>query len=676
MIPIPKATKPPRIRIVSVDNWNRGRVSILDENRGELNGLDESINIQIKQNGTAAPRMGLIEYGEQLDQIGTINGLSELVRIEDKKVVNYLLAIVTPHGKKYSEAYYAKDGQGWTKAEGMQYQSTSHHYAVQIDQKTVIINGVDKTNYVDHNTMRVKKFVKLDPPAGLSHKINNLKEGSFLYRYAVSAKNEGQSLVANFEPIKVDKPRQSWGSDNANDDFSVELTWNKVPGAKKYLIYVGTQPGAEKFLAAVDDDGNSGKNTLSFKDTGIIYPNPQFTVPKADTSEGVVATNGANINGQLFLLDKENPYRILHGGMTPETIFDLTPFGGGYIDIDYGGKSVPVAIVDFRDRTGRSLPTVFGQGTSSNGYMKHLSLITQDVGGAPISFFAPESANSRDGTDAPNSILVYQNSLWYISKEGAKTTGTKPQYQNVLSTDVVSQTIANDFKNLNIKALKNAVGMIMDGKLLWSLPVASYQNSEIWVLDLDRQGIWLLPWTIPAKYMMQYNDNDGIAHFLAVVNNKIYEFNEDVGTVDGNIPFRTKIKTCRVSFSKDGMNWAQVLNIRFELIKPQGKFIFKISGIGRDGEKVRLVKEKSYRETQNRAGWGRLGRIKRWSSPVRITRGDYKKTETVEFTVNTALKDFVCEVETNGIVKYELSRITASVVDIGIINTPAEDDDE
>ena len=308
--------------------------------------------------------------------------------------------------------------------------------------------------------------------------------------------------------------------------------------------------------------------------------------------------------------------------------------------------------------------------------MKHLSLVTQDIGGAPISFFAPESANSRDGTDAPNSVLVYQNSLWYISKEGAKTTGTKPQYQNVLSTDVVSQTIANDFKNLNIKALKNSVGMIMDGKLLWSLPVASYQNSEIWVLDLDRQGIWLLPWTIPAKYMMQYNDNDGIAHFLTVVNNKIYEFSEDIGTIDGNKPFRTKIKTCRVRFSKDGMNWAQVLNVRFELIKPQGKFIFKVSGIGRDGEEIRLVKERIFRQSQTRAGWGRISLIKKWSSPTRIKRNKSKRVEAVEFAINTALKDFVCELETNDVVKYELNRITANVVDIGIINTPVEDEDE
>ena len=41
------------------------------------------------------------------------------------------------------------------------------------------------------------------------------------------------------------------------------------------------------------------------------------------------------------------------------------------------------------------------------------------------------------GTDSPDALIVYNNSLFYPSRDGFKTTGTKPQLQNVLSTDRV-----------------------------------------------------------------------------------------------------------------------------------------------------------------------------------------------------------------------------------------------
>jgi len=71
--------------------------------------------------------------------------------------------------------------------------------------------------------------------------------------------------------------------------------------------------------------------------------------------------------------------------------------------------------------------------------------------------------------------------------------------------------------------MDGAVGLGFEGRLYWALPVNSSSNSEIWVLDLDRKGAWMKPWSIAADWMWLYNDNDGNTHHMVLSDNVMYD---------------------------------------------------------------------------------------------------------------------------------------------------------
>ncbi len=664
--------RPPRIKVINIDNWNRGRVSILDENRQKMNGLDESINVDVRQDGTIGSRDGLVLYGKQLDHIGKIVGLGNFSVIDNGQATRYLIAAVNPTGTDYSEIYVNKDSQDWQKIDDSKYNTTDKHYFLNVDQKVLITNGVDKISYLDVATspFKIVRFIRIDEPTGLSLSQQGLSSGDVTIRYAVVGQNQGETLPSYFPVQKVDRERITWSNDSGTNEKTITLTWNKMPNTKNYLIYVGNKEGEEQFLTRVVDDGDQTTTTMSWTDNGMIFPNAAMIVPKVNNSDGVVAKKAVSINGQVYLIgNKDNPYRIYYGGREANNLLDFSAFSGGYIDINPGSETTPNTIEDFRDRTGRSVATVMTDASSENaGNMQHLSQITQSVGGVPIDIMTVESSGNQYGTIAPDAVVNYGNSLWFLGYEGFLTTGTKPQYQNVLSTDVISQTIDSDVRNLNVKAAAKTVATIYKGKMLWSLPIASENNSETWVLDIARGGIWLLPWTIAADLYQSYTDNSGVKHKLALVDNKLMEFKDGSFSVDGGTPFKTKIKTSKVRFSDDGLQWARVLLIRFELIDPRGDFTFTVRGKTKRGTFSR-IENRSYYNPTGRLGWGRIGRfVNKFSSVIGFKKANTSRTKTVIFKVNKNLNNLICEIETNSAVRYQLSRITAEIIpNIGIL---------
>lgn len=662
MITAPRASRAPKVETLTLDNWNRGRVSILDDNRGLIDGVDESINVWLTQNGVVEPRPSLKLYGTQ--PIGEIIGWTEVMMLENGLPVNYIVTIQNIAGTGY--VYYNKDGGPWTLAPGITYADVDAEYNFcQVDQKCLIMNGVEKTHYLDFTDRTIKRFELLTKASSLTATAAGLTTGGVVLRYAVTSQSLGETTPVNFPILKVDRERQEWEAGT----HSVTLQWTCTdPKVKRFLIYVGAEEGKEQYMTYIANDGSG---TFKFTDNGTLFPQPGTTVPLTDTSEGVVGRRATNINGTVYLLgDKNNPYRIYYDGGEPKTALNFSPFGGGWIDIAPGGKDLPTALVSFRTGKGDSVPTVMTQSTNGFGGVKHLVDQVIDVGGAPVTVMAVQDANGREGTDAPNAIITYQESLHYLSKNGSFTTGTQPNVQSILSTTKTSATIAEDFKTLNIKSLGKASGMVYDGRLLWSLAVGTTENSQIWVNDLDRGGAWLLPWLVPAKFLMHYGSNDGDSHQLALVNNQICEFTSEQTTTDIGVPFPTKIKTSKVYFSKKN-DFARVLTVDVDLIDPVGEINVIVRGrtSTRDIQKVKTI---NYPRQQKITGWGDLFNFfspiyRGWGKAKPANADRTTETETVSLKINKDLKWVSVEISTRGSAYYGVHKARVRHVPIGYL---------
>ena len=304
-------------------------------------------------------------------------------------------------------------------------------------------------------------------------------------------------------------------------------------------------------------------------------------------------------DGALYgVKDKENAYRLWYSAGGRQS-GDFSPFnGGGWVDINYGGDTVPTAVKAFRDGRGMPVLTILTKGGPSGGELYHLAFEDRAYGDFVITYPSVKKANGSSGTYSSMAAVEHNNSLIYPTARGFKTTGTKANMVNILVTDNITDTIVKDLGRLNLKAMSGAVGMSYENRVYFCLPVGSSKNSEIWIYDDSRRGAWILRWTLAADYMWLYEDNGGKVHHLVLVDNKVLEFDRTVGATDDGVPFRTRLAGMRRTFDKTGTQMAAVEQKVFSLIRPKGTIKINVMGLSEDGDtSVGLAQEAITPET-------------------------------------------------------------------------------
>jgi hypothetical protein len=666
-----KAIAPVKIERISIKNWTKGVVTALDDGRTPTDGLRASSNVMLSQDGTVRPRPSLVSYGTAFP--GTLLGeLYEFTKqVSGLTNNNYQLGAFNVAGTV--KLYYSKDGGAWTVANGKTYDTTAKLHYCQVDNKVLAMNGVDNLSYLDIPTLAVVPFTAISSPVVASVVATGLAGTTFTYYYRVTANSTfGETAASASNSVAVGTQRDIW---LAASQY-VTVTWGAVTSAVGYNVYLGTTAGQEVLIA-------SGVNGLSFKDDGTqaFVPNVSQLAPVADTTAGAKVTRAKDINGQIFMTgDADNPHYVRYGG-TGDSVLDFSPFnGGGWTELGRGAKDFPLVVESFRDGKGTSQITVLCRSTNGHGKRYLLTPNTTTYGTTVIAYLQTTEDNGQDGTNSPDGVILYNDSLWYPSLDGFKTTGTKPQLQNLLSTDTVSETIQTDVRTLNTSYMDACVGLAYQQRLYWALPVGSTTNNQIWTLDLQRNGAWMKPWGISADWMMLYNDNSGVSHFVIVSGNAMYELTDSQATYDNGVAFPTNLTSGLVKFSEDGMEWAKVIDITFWLLRPQGVINFNISGKTEDSDSLQGVGSNSFVSSSSVAGWGESGwggspdaflpmtpDIFGWSnfSEVPVSFGDARKPVVIE--IDEELEWLTYEINTNiGGTFYDLDDVVLQFVKIGV----------
>ncbi len=672
MIAIPKASSPPEIKRISVKDWLKGTVTAFDDGRTPIDGLRASGNMILDQDGTLRPRPSLVRYGTQ--PTGTVLGeLYEFSKTTAGVTEYYLISVQNVAGT--AKVYVSTDGGTWTVCNGKTYSTTAKCHFLQVDDKVLVMNGSDNLSYLDIPTLTVTPFNALAAATITSAVQTGMAGTTYTYYYQVSANSTvGETAASATTSVQTSTERDLW----VPASQYITVTWPAVTNATSYNVYLATTnpaTGGQAFLVA------SGINGLSFKDDGTQAINVNVPAPLGDTTAGPKVTRGSFINGQVFLTgDYDNPHYVRFGG-TDTSILDFSPFGGGgWTEIGRGTKEIPVRIMPFRDGSGNSRVTVLTKGTNGTGKRYTMNSTTTTIGDTVIAYFEVNEENGQDGTDSPDGVVLYRDSLWYPSRDGFKTSGTKPQLQNVISTETVSETILEDVKNLNSENMEQCVGLSYQDRIYWSLPVGDDTNSEIWVLDLARKGAWMKPWNIAADWMVLYNDNSGTTHFLVLVDNVIYELTNSQATLDDATVFRTNATSGLIKFSEDGLEWANVIDVTFVILRPQGTLNFTVSGQMEEEEGLSTVGTDQYTSTGTVAGWGEAGwggspdaalpqtpTIYGWSNftVVPVSFGDAQKMLTIE--IDEELQWIAWELNTNTAgTYYQLADVVIRYVPIGV----------
>lgn len=673
MIPVPKVAPIPKINRISSKDFLKGVVTSLDDGRTPIDGLRATANTILDQDGTIRPRPSLIRYGTQ--PVGTIMGeMYEFVRVNGSVNETWLISLQKVDG--VASIYTAKDGGSWNIITGKTYDSNALAHFCQIDNKVLITNGVDYLSYYDIPTATIIPFVAVATPAAPTAVVApGLTGTTYNVYYLISANSTvGETAASAAVTVPVSTDRDYWIS---STQF-VTLSWTAVTGAKSYNVYLATvNPGSggTAYLVA------AGLSATTYKDDGSAVKDVSRPSPAGDSTSGPRVTRASVIGSQVFLVgDADNPDYVWFGG-TGKSVLDFSPFdGGGNISVGQGGKEFPVKVVSFRDGKGNSVTTVLCRGTNGTGKRYLLNPQSITIGSSTATFFSATEDNGQDGTDSPDAVIIYRDSIWYPSRDGFKTTGTKPQLQNILSTDTVSETIITDIAGLNNIAMAGAVGLPYQGRLYFALPNGTTSNNEIWTLDLNRGGAWMKPWGIKASWMTLYNSNDGQTHHLIISNNVIYELSYVQAANDDGVPFATNITSGLIHFSDDTLEWAKVIDVNFVLLRPQGTININVAGKTEDSDLVSLGAV-SYVSTANStvAGWGEAGWagsgsavqpvIFGWSNFGVIPQSFNDAQTLVTVEVDETCNYIQYEIDTDTIgTDFQLGNVIVRSVDVGVID--------
>lgn len=661
---------PPNIKFETMKQWAKGLFTRLDADRVPLDGLRVAEDVVLMQNGTVSPRPGTQEYGTQ--PTGTVMGHPyEFVKMNTDVTPNVpeTWMIWMENRSGVGTVIVAKDGGAHTVVTGKTYsvsESSNPHFE-QIYGKVLITTGVDTLSFMDIPTLTITTFTALTTPTGVSAVASGVSGSTYNLRYRVAAANLGETAASSAQTVGVSKLREIW---NGTSEF-VTFTWNRVTGATRYNIYVGDQAGNEYFLDSVSDAGSGA--TQSYVDTGSIAETNTRVAPAGDSTAGPKTTRATNIKGQVYMVgDNDNLGRIWFGG-NGQSALDFSSFnGGGWVEPNKGGKDFPVVVKPFRDGKGTPMACCFSKGTNGSGKRYLLQPATTTLGSTVITYMAVQEDNGQDGTDSPDGVVMLNDGAFYPSRSGFKTSNTKAQLQNVISTQGIGDNISTDVLNLSAKYMDACVGVAHDQQILWALPYASTENNQIWILDLRQRGAWMRPWNIPAKSLWLYADNEtGKTKILALVNNKFVELDPDVATNDCGTAFSTNIATGEIKFGDNG-EYANVIDVTFEFLRAQGNINLSANVNTEDGllsfEDTMPSSANQTVSAHGRYGWSMGGWGGMLGNLLSVATTKVRRKWTIEI-------DEECDSISLGInstdagVRYQLSKIIIRYVPVGYKET-------
>jgi hypothetical protein len=372
--------------------------------------------------------------------------------------------------------------------------------------------------------------------------------------------------------------------------------------------------------------------------------------------------------------DVTNPARIWFGGTTENEALDFSSYnGGGWVEPNRGGKDFPVKMIPFRDGKGTPMAACLSKGTNGSGKRYLLQPSSVTVGDTLITYMQVQQDNGQDGTDSPDGVVVVDDAIFYPSRTGFKTTNTKAQIQNILSTSGISDNISDAVNSLSGLTMDSCVGMTYDRRIYWALPFAGATNNQVWVLDLRQKGAWMRPWNIACDWMTLYSDNTtGETKRLFLVDDVIYELDDNSNTNDNGTSFITNVGSGAIKFSEDGEQYGSVIDVTFIFLRPQGLINLSVTTNTEDGEII-LSDTLDSVTNESIAGWGTYGwGDNGWSNllygePLAVTSNIPRVRKTIEVDEECNYLTWGVNTTESG-VSYELATVIVRYVPVGWID--------
>lgn len=617
---------------VEVDKFGGGVNTLFSSTRLKSNEAVEATNLMLSDDGTWTKRWGTQYYGT--DAGGSIvDGFAEY-RASDG--TRELIIFANDLARKSTD-----DGNAWTTISGYTPTAGTPVYSIQVGDYLYACNGTDSLARYDGSTFAT--YTALTEPTNLAGARTTLNDGDYDYYCFVTAHNEvGETgwVAAKEASLGVDKPREEWsGTDK------ITWTWDQVSGATKYSVYLYDQTGYKSGKVA---EVTGAMTSPSWADDGSASINDLIAIPNSNTTGGpkfkYLCVSGNRLWGTG---DPDNPWTVYFSGRAQRIgQFDFA-YGGGWIELEKGGKATTSGIIDYQ-----GLPHIFCSTPEGKGTIWSISLSLDTTYGTALSFWdpTPTKITGRISSLAPRAIVQVENDVFFLTKRGVYVLGNEPNIlSDVLRTNELSAKIRPYIDAITTSNLEKTCAYYYDAKVFFSTPTRTF------VYDRERT-CWLKDWSVGAAQLGEYTDTDDVTHFLGGMPDDGYliEFGENYQG-DLGVAFSTSYLSPRFSISKDwrGFGWMDKAYTR--LGEPEGSINVEILGTQK-GESFSSVVTGTITPGISNAGlgWDQLGSYQLGDSAGTPTT--FRATSLVRYlSVNKRLSDIQYHLTTSTLAaKYTL----------------------
>jgi len=542
-----------------IKNFSGGVNRLLEEARIGFNEAKEATNLIQVQDGLWKPRWGSAYYGEALP--AACDGAKEFVKSDG---TTELVAVAG------GKAYKSSNGGEWTEITGATFTSGLQCFFIQITGYLYITNGTD--NLARYNGSTISTYNSINTPTGLAGTRTGLSDGTVSEYAEVTAINDIGETVGSTEAIcTVNKVRDQWTTGE-----KITWTWNAVTGASSYQLYVSETSGHETLLAS--------SSTNSYIDDGTVSINPYVEPPLSNTT-AAPKFKSMEISGNRIwgTNDPNSPYTVYFSGTGQDMGKFSDFFGGGWVNLERGGRETPRAVKHYQSGTGDGRATILCSTPEGKGAVWQISIASSTVGDYSFSVPSAVKVVGSSGTDSQLSVVADNNNIWFFNRRGFFTLGPEKNYYGLLRTNELSSRIRPYVRGFVGSKIDTVCGYFYDAKIFFSVPTSSSGNNRIIYYDTERMN-WVVDWSIGAKQFLEYTDTSGNTHFLYVPlsGNKLIELSEDIQG-DLGVAFNTTYISGRWPLSKLWKDFIKLKKVYIKLGNPRGSINFEVAGSTKSG---------------------------------------------------------------------------------------------
>lgn len=589
-IPSDTPTSFPTLQYLTLDNFKRGVITLIDESRLPKNALKEADNIFLVEDGQPSLRPGVDWFGAVMPNGSAIDGFDYF----DFAGVIHLIAIAG--GNIYRST---DDGTSWTVCSGATTTAGVKTNTLQNNNYLYITNGVDDMIRYDGSTT-LQVYTSLSTPSAPGVSETGLAGTANQYYYKVSAVNQVGFTAASSATAVVQSTlaRQSW---DTSTNY-VTLSIGAITGATRYDVYVSEDTTYYYYLGSATPSTPGGAAT--YIDDGSAIVNPSTTAPTDNTTTGPKVEELTNVGSRMYgVRDTDNRYRIWFTGTGQAAGAFSTAYDGGYLDWSPGGKYIPVKVEDYRDGKGTPLATVWCKSADGQGCILQMTLDTLTIGDVTITVPSAYKLPGSRGTPSPGSVVNVLNDYMFYNSQAFYNLGSRAQFLNLLSTDESSANIRPTVKQITATAESGIASVYFDAKVYFSVPYGSSTNNYTAVYDTERKAWLPKAFTIGFSKFLRYTDTDGSHRLLAVKpgDTRLSEISTGIQG-DYREPFTSSLVTGLYPTTKNRFEFQFTEEGEIEFSNPQGTVSIELLGIERSAG-FRTTNSQTVTSTLTSTGW-------------------------------------------------------------------------